>query len=65
MASTDTPARTAPLKIDIHAHILPETWPDFEAVCLREWRMSKSIRLSLLQLYGYGGFIKLEHHKPV
>ena len=35
-----------PLKIDIHTHILPETWPD------------------LRERYGYGGFIRLEHHKP-
>jgi aminocarboxymuconate-semialdehyde decarboxylase len=35
-----------PLKIDIHTHILPETWPD------------------LHEKYGYGGFIRLEHHKP-
>ncbi|ALD22033.1 amidohydrolase family protein [Hymenobacter sp. DG25A] len=34
------------LKIDIHTHILPETWPD------------------LRERYGYGGFIRLEHHKP-
>ncbi len=32
--------------IDIHTHILPETWPD------------------LRERYGYGGFIRLEHHKP-
>ena len=35
-----------PLSIDIHTHILPETWPD------------------LHERYGYGGFIRLEHHKP-
>ena len=35
-----------PLTIDIHTHILPETWPD------------------LHERYGYGGFIRLEHHKP-
>ena len=35
-----------PLTIDIHTHILPETWPD------------------LSEKYGYGGFIRLEHHKP-
>ncbi len=35
-----------PLSIDIHTHILPETWPD------------------LRERYGYGGFIRLEHHKP-
>jgi len=34
------------LTIDIHTHILPETWPDLQ------------------QRYGYGGFIRLEHHKP-
>lgn len=34
------------MKIDCHAHILPEKWP------------------SLKDKYGYGGFIKLEHHKP-
>jgi aminocarboxymuconate-semialdehyde decarboxylase len=34
------------LKIDIHTHILPETWPD------------------LKERYGYGGWIRLEHHKP-
>lgn len=32
--------------IDVHTHILPETWPD------------------LAKRYGYGGFVKLEHHKP-
>jgi len=32
--------------IDIHTHILPETWPN------------------LRDRYGYGGFIRLEHHKP-
>ncbi|MEM7230270.1 MAG: amidohydrolase family protein [Planctomycetota bacterium] len=35
-----------PLIIDIHTHILPETWPD------------------LRERYGYGGWIRLEHHKP-
>lgn len=35
-----------PLTIDIHTHILPETWPDLQ------------------ERYGYGGFIRLEHHKP-
>lgn len=34
------------MKIDIHTHILPETWPD------------------LRDRYGYGGFIRLEHHQP-
>lgn len=34
------------MKIDIHTHILPETWPD------------------LREKYGYGGFLRLEHHKP-
>ena len=34
------------LKVDIHTHILPETWPD------------------LRERYGYGGFIRLEHHGP-
>lgn len=33
-------------KIDIHTHILPESWPD------------------LAERYGYGGFIRLEHHRP-
>jgi len=33
-------------KVDIHTHILPESWPD------------------LKERYGYGGFIRLEHHKP-
>jgi aminocarboxymuconate-semialdehyde decarboxylase len=35
-----------PLKIDIHTHILPESWPDLRA------------------RYGYGGFVRLEHHRP-
>ena len=34
------------LTVDIHTHILPETWPD------------------LREKYGYGGFIRLEHHRP-
>ncbi len=34
------------LKVDIHTHILPESWPD------------------LRERYGYGGFIRLDHHKP-
>lgn len=34
------------LTIDIHTHILPQSWPD------------------LRERYGYGGFIRLEHHKP-
>lgn len=33
------------MKIDIHTHILPKTWPD------------------LCERYGYGGFVRLEHHK--
>ncbi len=32
------------MKIDIHAHILPEQWPD------------------LKERYGYGGFIRMDHH---
>lgn len=32
------------VKIDVHTHILPKTWP------------------SLKERYGYGGFIRLEHH---
>lgn len=39
-------AQRRPLKVDIHTHILPKTWPD------------------LKERYGYGGFIRLEHHKP-
>ena len=34
------------VKIDLHTHILPETWPD------------------LHKRYGYGEWIRLEHHKP-
>ena len=34
------------LRIDLHTHILPETWTD------------------LKQRYGYGGFVRLEHHCP-
>ncbi len=34
------------MKIDVHTHILPKTWPD------------------LRERYGYGGFIRLEHHRP-
>ncbi len=34
------------MKIDLHTHILLETWPD------------------LREKYGYGGFVKLEHHAP-
>ena len=34
------------MKIDLHTHILPETWPD------------------LHKRYGYGEWIRLEHHKP-
>ncbi|MCH7994736.1 MAG: amidohydrolase [Planctomycetes bacterium] len=34
------------MKIDIHTHILPETWPD------------------LRERFGYGGFMRLDHHKP-
>lgn len=34
------------ITVDIHTHILPETWPD------------------LREKYGYGGFIRLEHHRP-
>ncbi|MHC4947359.1 MAG: amidohydrolase family protein, partial [Planctomycetota bacterium] len=34
------------MRIDIHTHILPETWPD------------------LRERYGYGGWVRLEHHCP-
>jgi len=34
------------MKIDIHAHIMPENYPD------------------LKKMFGYGGWIYLEHHKP-
>jgi len=33
------------LKIDVHTHILPKSWPDLE------------------RRYGYGGFLKLDHHR--
>jgi len=34
------------LKVDLHTHILPKTWPD------------------LKERYGYGGFVRMEHHAP-
>lgn len=34
------------LKVDIHTHILPASYPDLE------------------KKFGYGGFVKLEHHRP-
>lgn len=34
------------LKIDLHTHILPASWPN------------------LRERYGYGGWVRLEHHKP-
>ncbi len=34
------------MKIDVHTHILPESWPD------------------LAERYGYGGWVRMEHHKP-
>lgn len=36
---------SARLKIDIHTHILPKSWPDLE------------------ERYGYGGFLRLDHHR--
>ena len=41
-----TAERPAPLRIDLHTHILPRDWVDLE------------------QRYGYGGFVRLEHHAP-
>jgi aminocarboxymuconate-semialdehyde decarboxylase len=34
------------VKIDLHTHILPKSWPD------------------LREKYGYGGWIRLDHHQP-
>ncbi len=34
------------LRIDLHTHILPQTWADLQ------------------ERYGYGGFVRLEHHCP-
>ena len=41
-----TAEKPAPLRIDLHTHILPRDWVDLE------------------QRYGYGGFVRLEHHAP-
>ncbi len=46
IATDRDPAEAPELKIDLHTHILPKTWPD------------------LRERYGYGGFIRLEHHAP-
>ncbi len=45
-ASVTTPSRSSALRIDLHTHILPHTWPDLEAK------------------FGYGGFVRLDHHAP-
>ena len=45
-AATGLHAADQLLKIDIHTHILPHSWPN------------------LRERYGYGGFVRLEHHKP-
>lgn len=34
------------MKVDVHTHILPRSWPD------------------LTSKYGYGGWARLEHHRP-